>query len=85
MINNNLKEYLNIFVIAYLKNILIYLKILKQHVNYIKKILTCLRERNLLLKSKKCEFYKTKIDFLEFVINREKIRINFVKLQAITK
>ena len=85
MINDDLRKYLNIFVIAYLNDILIYLKTLKQHVNHVKKILTCLKKRNLLLKSKKCEFHKIEIEFLEFVMRREEIRINIAKIRAITK
>jgi len=57
IINNALRQYLDQFVIAYLNNIMIYLNILKEHVNYIFKVLECLDRRNLHLKSKKCEFH----------------------------
>ncbi len=57
MINNILRQYLNQFVITYLNNIIIYSNILKEHTNYIFKVLKCLNKRNLHLKSKKCEFY----------------------------
>ncbi len=51
--------------------------------NYIFKVLECLNKRNLHLKLKKCEFYQKEVDFLEFVIERHKVRINFKKLRAI--
>ena len=38
MINNALQEYLNIFIIIYLNDILVFSKTLKEHVNHIKKI-----------------------------------------------
>jgi len=46
-------------------------------------MLKYLNKRNLYLKSKKCEFYKEKIDFFEFVVKRYRVRINFEKLQVV--
>ncbi len=57
IINNILRQYLNQFVIAYLNNIIIYSKILKEYVSYIFKISKCLNIKNLHFKSKKCEFH----------------------------
>ncbi len=57
IINNTLRQYLNQFVITYLNDIIIYSKILKEHVNYVFKVLECLNIKNLRFKSKKCEFY----------------------------
>ena len=57
IINNALRQYLNRFVIVYLNDIMIYSNILKEHINYIFKVLECLNKRNLHFKSKKCEFH----------------------------
>jgi len=83
MINNALRQYLNRFVIVYLNDIIIYLKILEEHVNYVFKILKCLSKRNLHLKLKKCEFHRKEVNFLEFVVERHEVRMNLKKLQAI--
>ncbi len=83
IINNTLRQYLNRFVITYLNDIIIYSNILKEHINYIFKILECLNKRNLHFKLKKCEFYQKEINFLKFVIEQHKVRINFKKLRAI--
>ena len=83
MINNILRQYLNQFVIVYLNDIIIYSKILKEHVSYVFKILKCLNKRNLHLKSKKCEFHQKKVNFLKFVVRQYEVRINLKKLQAI--
>jgi len=85
MINDALRQYLNRFVIIYLNDIIIYSNILKEHVNYAFKILKCLNKKNLYLKLKKCEFHQKEIDFLKFVVERHKIRIDFEKLQIIKK
>ncbi len=64
---------------------MIYSKFLKKHVSYVFKILKCLNIKNLYFKSKKCEFHRKKVNFLEFVVKRHKIRMNLKKLQAIKK
>ncbi len=83
IINDVLRQYLNQFVIAYLNDTIIYSNILKEHVDYVFKILKYLNKRNLHLKSKKCEFHQKKINFLKFVVKRYKVRINFKKLRII--
>ncbi len=57
IINNALRQYLDQFIIIYLNDIIIYSKILKEHVNYIFKVLKYLNIKNLHFKSKKCEFH----------------------------
>ena len=46
-------------------------------------MLKCLDERNLRLKSKKCEFHREKVDFLEFVVRRHEIQMNLEKIKTI--
>ncbi len=76
---------MNRFVIAYLNNIIIYSKILKEYISYIFKILEYLNIKNLYFKSKKYKFYQKKFNFLKFVVKQYKVRINFKKLQTIKK
>jgi len=83
IINDTLRQHLNQFVIAYLNDIIIYSKILKEHVNHVFKVLECLDRRNLHLKSKKCEFYQEEVDFLEFVVRQHEVCMNSKKLRAI--
>ncbi len=83
MINDALRQHLNRFVIAYLDDIMIYSKILKEHVSYVFKVLKCLNKRNLHLKPKKCEFHQEEVDFLGFVVRRHEVRMNSKKLRAI--
>ena len=58
LINHVLYDYLNKFVIAYLNNILIFLKTEKKHEKHIKKILKKFQEKNFYFKSKKYKFHK---------------------------
>jgi len=68
MINDALRQYLDIFVIAYLNDIMIYSITLKEHVQHVFQILKCLNKRDLRLKPEKCEFHREEVDFLEFVV-----------------
>ena len=68
MINDALREHLNVFVIAYLDDILIYFKTLIEHKQHVRTMLQCLEQKRLLLKLEKCEFHKFEVEFLEFVI-----------------
>jgi len=52
-----LKEYLDIFVVAYLDDILVFSKTLDEHIKHNKLVLQKLREAEVTLKLKKYEFY----------------------------
>ena len=83
MINDALREYFDDFVIAYLNDILVYSKTLKEYVKHVNKILNCINRRNLRLKSKKYEFHRENVNFLKFVVERQEIKIDLNKLKAI--
>ena len=67
---------------AYLNDIFIYSKTFEEHVKYIKIVFRKLAPRKLMVK-KKCDFYKYKIDFLGFIVGREGIKINSIKIEKI--
>ena len=83
MINDALRQHLDIFVIVYLDDILVFFKIMKLHVNHVITVLKCLNERDLRLKSEKCEFHRKEVDFLNFIVERNGIRIDPEKIRAI--
>ena len=83
LFNNILREYLNIFVIIYLNDILIFFQTTEEHEQHIKKMLECLSKRDLLIKSKKCDWYRKEVDFLKFIIKINKVRMNLDKLTSV--
>jgi hypothetical protein len=83
MINDALRQYLDIFVIAYLDDIMIYSITLKKHVQHVSQVLECLNKRDLRLKPEKCEFHREEVDFLGFVVRRHEIRMNSEKIKAV--
>jgi hypothetical protein len=81
-----LHKYLDIFVTAYLDDVLVYTKgNLEEHVQQVRKVLTKLREYNLLVYLDKSEFYVKETNFLGFVISREGIRMELAKVDVITE
>ena len=80
MINDVLREHLDVFVVAYLDDILVYSRTLEEYQLYISKVLEYLGVRDLRLKPEKYKFYKEEVDFLGFIIGRNGIRIDPAKL-----
>ena len=83
-VNNVLRRYLDQFVIIYLNNILIYSKIREKHVQHVRKVLQILKEADLRIKSGKNEFHVQSVQFLEFIITFQRLRMNFKKIEAVT-
>ena len=81
--NNILRKHLDIFVIAYLDDIFIYFKTEEKHIKHVDIVLKLLMQKNLLLKSKKCEFHKKKVNCLGFIIGNDTIRMNSAKVRAV--
>ena len=70
-------------MVAYLNDIFIYLKIFEEYIKYIKIIFRKLVLQKFMIKEEKCDFYKYEIDFLDFVVEREGIKINSIKIKKI--
>ena len=79
-INKVLREYLDIFAIAYLDDILIFLDTLKKHINHVMKILERFEQTKLQLKLKKCEFHVQETEFLGHWITTEGIQMEKTKI-----
>jgi hypothetical protein len=67
---------LDVFVIIYLDDILIFSKTEEEYKKYIKKILKKLINENLKIKIEKTEFYAKEVDFLGFIIGRKGVKID---------
>jgi hypothetical protein len=58
LVNNILYKYLDIFIVAYLDNILIFSKIEAEHIKHIRKVLKKLRQIDLRLKPEKYKWHQ---------------------------
>ena len=83
-INKILAEKLEIFVIVYLDDILVYTKDPSQpHVNAVHCVLEQLRKYSLFTNLKKCRFYQDEMRFLEFVVSAQGINIEEEKIEVV--
>ena len=71
------------YVIVYMDDILIFAKTKELLWEYTRMVLQKLKENNLYLKPKKCEFEKEKIKYLGMIVQQAKISMDPIKLGGI--
>jgi hypothetical protein len=69
MMNDIFKQGLDIFIIIYLDDILIFSRSLDEHQHHVTFVLQLLRKHKLYAKLDKCSFHTTSIEFLGFMIS----------------
>jgi len=82
-INDILWDFLNDFCQVYLDDILIYSKMRKKHKDHVKLVLSRLRKAELQMNIRKCEFNVEETVFLEVIVSRLDLRMNFSKVTII--
>ena len=83
LINEILIPFLGKFVVVYLDDILIYSKHLEDHLIHLRQVFEVLRKQKLYGKLDKCQFVSQEIGFLGFIINREGVKADPKKVEAI--
>ncbi len=82
-INDTLHDFLNIFCIAYMNDILIYSNSKKKHTQHVHQILKRLRVVELQIDIEKCEFSVIEIKYLSLIIITHEIKMNSEKINVI--
>lgn len=85
LINDVLRDILNVFVFVYLDDILIFSPSLQVHVQHIRQVLQRLLENKLFVKAEKCSFHVQSVSFLGSVISAQGISMDPAKVRAITE
>ena len=83
--NETFHELLDECVIVFLDDILIFSKTKEQHEQDLRKVLELLRAKKWYAKKSKCEFFKTKIQFLGHVISEKGLEVDPTKVRAVTE
>ncbi|GJU51139.1 reverse transcriptase domain-containing protein [Tanacetum coccineum] len=83
LMNRVCKPYLDMFVIVFIDDILIYSKDKKEHEEHLKAILELLKKEKLYAKFSKCEFWILKVQFLGHVIDSRGIHVDPAKIESI--
>ncbi|KAK3527895.1 hypothetical protein QTP86_010985 [Hemibagrus guttatus] len=82
LINEVFQNILGKCVIAYIDDILVYSTSLEEHVHHVWAVLSRLQQNHLYIKPEKCEFHRTTITFLGYVISRQGVEMDLTKLRG---
>ena len=83
LMNRVFKHYLDIFVVVFIDDILIYSKNEEDHRRHLSLVLQTLRQKKLYGKFSKCEFWLQDVVFLGHVVSGEGIRVDPKKVEAV--
>ena len=75
------KPYLDLFVIVFIDDILIYSKSKKEHEEHLRMVLEMLREKKLSAKFSKCEFWLDSVSFLGHVVCKYGVMVDPSRLK----
>ncbi|GJU73238.1 putative reverse transcriptase domain-containing protein [Tanacetum coccineum] len=83
LMNRVCRPYLDMFVIVFIDDILIYSKTREEHEEHLGLVLEMLKKEMLYAKFSKCEFWLLEVQFLGHVINGDGIHVDPSKIEAI--
>ena len=82
-INHVLCELVDDFCIVYLDDILIFSRTEAEHFCHLKHVIKCFWCTELYVNLKKCKFFKTEVEYLDFVIDKENIWMNLICVKTV--
>ena len=83
LMKNILSNYLDMVVVVFIDDKLIYSKNEQEHEEHLKIVLQVLREQQLYAKFSNCDFFKDKIQYLKHVVSKDGISVDLDKIKAI--
>jgi len=81
--NNVFSNLLNIYIVVYLDDILIYSNEIIQHRSHIKEILKQLHRLGLYTKAEKCEFHSDSMEYLGYILSPSGLTMSDAKVKTI--
>lgn len=84
LVNDVLRDMLNLFVFVYLDDILILSPNLQVHMQHVRQVLQLLLENCLFVKAEQCTFHAQSVTFLGSIIYAQGISMDPVKVRAVT-
>ncbi|KAJ9542719.1 hypothetical protein OSB04_029225 [Centaurea solstitialis] len=83
LMNRVCRPMLDKSVIVFIDDILIYSKTKEEHVTHLREVLEVLRREQLYAKFSKCAFWLQEVQFLGHIVNREGIKVDPSKIEAV--
>ena len=81
--NDIFADLLDVCIVVYLDDILIYLDDLKGHRKHMREVLCWLQLYKLYVSPQKCMFYQERVEFLGYILNSERLQMNKKKIKTI--
>ena len=82
-INDIFRDILDVYVVVYLDDILIYSSSLSEHVGHVREVLSRLMKHRLYVKLEKSEFHVDRVEFLGFIVSTSGVSMDSRKVKAI--
>jgi hypothetical protein len=83
LMNEVLRSFIGKFVVVYFDDILIYSKLLDEHIEHLRAVFGTLREARLFANLDKCTFCTDQVTFLGYVVTPQGIEVDEAKIEAI--
>ncbi|MBW0464239.1 hypothetical protein O181_003954 [Austropuccinia psidii MF-1] len=83
LVNDILSDFLDIFVVVYLDDIMVFSSSEEEHVKHVASVLPRLRDNNLFSKASKCVFHASSVEYLGYVVSSECLKMDSFKVQKI--
>ncbi|MBW0575274.1 hypothetical protein O181_114989 [Austropuccinia psidii MF-1] len=83
LVNDIFYNLVDVYVVAYLDDIMVFSKSEEEHVTHVSTVLSRLRANNLFAKASKCLFHITSVEYLGYVVSSEGLKMDQAKVQQI--
>jgi len=83
LMNNIFRDLLNVCVVVYLDDILVYSKNEEEHEQQLRQVLQRLKDHQLYVKLSKCSFFASSIEYLGHIVDKDGLRPNPQLVQAL--
>ena len=78
-----LADLLDVCVLIYMDDILIFSKSAEEHHQHVRQVFECLNERKWHVKQKKCALFLEEVEFLGHIVSSEGIKVAHDKIDAV--
>jgi hypothetical protein len=83
MMNHVFSDMIDLGLVIYMDDILVYAKTLEEHDNLVRRVLQRLTENKLAVEPAKCVWRCTEVEFLGYIISRDGIKMSQEKVEAV--
>ncbi|MBW0494977.1 hypothetical protein O181_034692 [Austropuccinia psidii MF-1] len=83
LVNDIFAYFLDIFVVVYLDEVMVFSSSEEEHVKHVASVLQRLRDDNLFAKSSRCAFHASSMEYLGYVVSSDGLKMDSSKAQQI--